>query len=141
MNPLSAPLPTIRDELCHKTVEVLERLVHRAENHRLDRCDLALVGHALWNATSGLVTAEVSELASAVAGMGRQKPLKRHFVGKGAVRTIAWLPDGKGYAIVTRHADTGLTDKPITRDTDVGQREAELETLFASLRKAGYVEL
>jgi len=136
------PPPTTREELARKTVDFLVDEVHRAESNRLPKQVLAEVGRALWHITSGLVPEDVSELCSRTAAVGRATPMKRHFLGKGFVRTVAWYADRPGYVIANLTALDALpVGTPTKRMTEVGEREAELETLFASLRKAGYVEL
>lgn len=135
------PIPTPREELTRKTVDVLTQLVHRSEVGRLDKSQLAFAGRLLWTVTAGLVDEDVTVICQEAARAGLDKPIKRHFVGKGVVRTVAWHADKPGYAMVTRDANATPVTEPMVRKTEIGERENELATLFASLRKAGYVEL
>lgn len=139
---ISEELPTIKEELERKTVEVLERLVFRHETHRISKDHLSNAAKTIWNITSGLVGDEIAALCSATADMATVPDrMKRHFVGKGKVLTVTWLPEGTGYAIVKR--DAAIGESPVVRaiKSEVGLREAELEKLFSVLAKSGYTEL
>lgn len=143
MNPTDTP-PTVAEELARKTVDLLTEHVHLNGSGRLSGPDLALVGSVLWSVTAGLVPDDVSDLCAKVAGEGKNKPIKRHFIQHSTVRTVAWFSHRPGYVVITRHAETGYDMAHAdTRkcETEIDRRYAELETLFAALRKAGYVEL
>ena len=134
-------LPTVREELERKTVEYLESQVHRADQSRLEKRDLFVIGKALWNITSGLVGNDVAELCSAVADAGKTPALTRRFVGKGKVILIAWNADGHGFVGQSINADTLQSNTFITSKAQVGEREEELKTLFGALSKSGYMEI
>lgn len=136
--------PTIAEELARKTVDYLTEQVHLAEAKRLPDNVLAEVGRALWNVTSGLVPEDVATLCTRVAESAKPAPMKRHFILNGTLRTIAWFPHKPGYVVFTRGQETGYAASlagTVKRTTEIDHRARELETLFAGLRKAGYVEL
>jgi hypothetical protein len=137
------PIPTPRQELERKTVDFLQHAVHRAESNRLDRRELKAMGQALWTITSGLVDDDVTDLCARVSEVTGTAPMKRHFVGRGIVRTFAWQPDKPGYVILTRSAVTGepIGEAGTLRRTEIGEREEELKRLFDTLCRSGYVEL
>lgn len=134
------PVPTVKEELERKTVELLEMMAHRVQNYRMDRRDLRLAGKLLWGVTSGLVDRSVSDLCEAAAAEGADRRLESHFVGKGRVVTVRWMPNSHGYEVLTIDA-TSLQTTRRSMDTEIGLREDELRTLFAGLNKSGYVEI
>lgn len=133
-------IPTVKEELERKTVELLESLVHRSETDRLNKSDLSLVGRAVWSITSGLVSTDVSELCAAVSRANAPRKLTRHFTGKGSVLSVIWNADSHGYLLVTRDATT-QERKVRAINTEIGQREDELKNLFGALARSGYTEL
>lgn len=142
-HPTSDEPPSVKDELERKTVDLLETLVHRAETHRMSQADLSLAAKTLWNVTSGLVSSEISRLCSAAAETAPASArMKRHFVGKGKVLSVVWLPDGAGYAVITTDAAQPLVNRIVRPvKSEVGMREAELSSLFTALLNSGYVEI
>jgi hypothetical protein len=139
MSEASAP-PSVTEELNRKVIETLEFFVHQHDSLRLEDRELYAVGRALDLVTSGLTDKGVKALVHEVC---KPSPaMKRHFVGKGVVRTILWAPAGSGYLISTRDATTGQrVGAPIQRKSEVGVRETELANLFSTLVKSGYTEL
>jgi hypothetical protein len=133
-------VPTVREELNRKTVEVLTTACQKTDVGRLPKRDLALIGQTLWQVTSGLVDNEVSHLVAVAADAAIAEPMKRHFIGKGTVRTVAWFPERAGYVVLSRDPN-GQVLNTNKRSADVGEREVELSNLFAALEKAGYREL
>jgi hypothetical protein len=140
MSQESQELPTLREELERKTVDELQTLVYRAENERLDKETLGMLGHTLWTVTSGLVSREVSELCSATANSTKPRKLSRQFIGKGSVLTVTWMPDGQGYVVCVMDATT-FEKKLRPIKSEIGMREEELKKLFGTLCKSGYQQL
>lgn len=136
---LLLPPPTVVEELDRKAIDYLETMVHRAETNQLDHGQLGAMGRAIWSVLAGIASKGVTDLAATVAAAYRPA-LKRHFVGKGYVRSVIWNQAGRGYLIVTRNALGEKTGQTV-RNTEIGIRESELETLFATLRKSGYLEI
>lgn len=133
-------VPTTREELNRKTADTLVEALNRVDAGRMTKRDLGLVGKTLWSATAGLVDEQISDACSEAAMNLSAEPMKRHFIGNGTLRTVAWFPDRAGFVVKSRDAH-GKVLNVNARKTDIGERETELETLFAALRKAGYVEL
>ena len=134
-------IPTPRQELERKTVEYLEAQINRADNNRLERRDLHVIGRALWNITSGLVDDDIANLCSMTAAAGQNPRIARRYVGKGKVLIIMWTPDGQGYVVLSVDATTQIKSVLLTSKSEVGIREEELRTLFGTLSKSGYIEI
>lgn len=133
-------IPTAKEELERKTIEFLEAQVHRSESGRLAKEDLALLGRSLWTVTSGLVDAGVLDLCALVGKGARARNVFRRYVGQGKVITVAWAPDSAGFAVISINATT--LEKTIRKaPAEIGEREAQIETLIANLARAGYVEI
>lgn len=134
-------IPSVREELERKTVDVLTSLVYRCRENRLDKSTLGAIATALWNATSGLVGNEVSEICVKVASEGLARPMTRNFIAKGEVLTVIWNADKAGYIIFSRNATTLERHVLSRKNTEIGHREAELSKLFNALVAKGYLEI
>lgn len=134
-------IPTVTQELERKTVELLETLVHRSESNRLDKAHLAMIGRALLNITSGIVSSDVSTLCAAVAETAPLPKLKRQFIKSGKILSVFWFPDKAGYLVRTHDATTQEIKLILTKSSEIGIRESELTALFSTLTKSGYLEI
>lgn len=134
-------IPTIKAELERKAIEFLTFAAQRTDTGRMNACDLALVGKTLWSVTSGLVDDDVSKLCAQAAESDKARLMRRHFIGKGEVLTVAWMGDGVGYVVISRNATTKTRTILRQSKTEIGLREEEMKKLFAGLAKTGYVEL
>lgn len=145
MNNAAEPIPSVREELERKVVDVMCDIVHKSDTHRLHALTVRQVATALWQATAGLVGDHVSTLLGAATRYAKAIDLPtegRHFVGKGKVLSVYWHPEGNGYVVVTRDPATGKgAGKPRTSPIDQTLRGPELDNLFVSLKAAGYAEL
>jgi hypothetical protein len=133
-------IPSVKEELERKTVDLLEHHVGRVDSNRMSQDDLNMVAQALWNVTSGLVSQEVSDLCAAAANAAKPRKLTRSYVGKGGVMTVAWFPDTAGYVIFARNATSLVKTSKVVK-TEIGPREVELTALFETLTKSGYTQL
>lgn len=134
-------VPSVKEELERKTVDLLENLVHRSESLRLDKRTLAFVAKQLWHVTSGLVDKGISDLCGAVALECTKETLARRFVGKGTLVVVVWLPDKPGYNVVKINPTTLERTVAHSSKEDVTTRGPQLEELFAALVKSGYQEI
>jgi hypothetical protein len=131
------PIPTVREELERKTVELLESLLTKLDQKRLDQLDVRQVAGALWTVTSGLVGKDVSDLCSQAAGMGAIRINRHTYIGKGKAIQIVWLSEKNGYWI--SKTDTVTLESKTTRvETEIGFREDEMKNLFGALTRSGY---
>ena len=133
-------IPTVKAELERKTVDLLMALTSRAEEGRMHKSDLAMVGRALWNITSGLVDEDVSKLCGATADSAPPRKLSRFFIGNGNVLKVIWAPDLNDYVVVSYCATT-KDQKVRPVKSEIGIREVELENLFALFLSKNYKEI
>lgn len=135
-------LPTVREELERKTIDLLEHLETRKEAGRLPAEMHAQIASAIWTLTSGLISGDVGALVAEVAKQ-RSAVIKisRNFIGKGAFLRLVWTSDQNGYALFSYDAITGLRTTLRISKSEIGFREKEIEALCAGLLARGYIEL
>lgn len=133
-------IPSVKEELERKTVDLLLELVHRSETLRIDPSDAGHIAKALWTVTSGLVSSDVSGMCASAANAAKPRIMTMRFIGRGNIMVIMWLADTAGYVINTWNTTTLVKVSKVVR-TEIGPREPELEKLFSLLVKSGYHKL
>lgn len=134
-------IPTVKQELERKTIDVLTTLVSKMESGRLDSGAMSMIGKEIWNITSGLVSDDISEMVCHVAMSANEKPLTRIFLKSPVILKIRWYADKAGYVVLGYDTNTQAQRMVRTMNTEIGLREPELAKFFESLTKAGYIEI
>lgn len=138
---MTEALPTLREELDRKTIDVLTDLTHGEAVLRLSAAELRRTASVIWTLTAGLVSADVSALAEQAAGAGQAHAMQRLFLGKGELLKVSWLVGTPGFIIHSYNATTLERKVAAMRKSEPFQRDAELRTIFSNLPGKGYIEI
>lgn len=134
-------IPSIKEELERKVVEILELAVLKAETHRLEKQDLALIGRTLWAATAGLVDQDISTFCEQAGNTMKPRYMGSKWVGNGKVVCVSWSPEEDGFHVETTDAILLSTGSAFVRADATTERAERLDALFAKLQTAGYIEI
>lgn len=136
-------LPTTREELERKSLELLTHTAHQREVGAIERRGAFLTAHAVWTLTAGLVDQEVSDLAARLAEENQTSGWKRYFIGNEPTKSpliLAVVP-GRAYALIKVDPTTGQRTTLKHRQHEPGDLERQVAAVCASLVAGGYHEL
>lgn len=135
----SEALPTTREELERKTVEILDELSHRLHASRLTRSDFGFAAHMLWKVTAGLVDSSVSDLCQAAADMAGHDHMRQVFAGPNNVIVFSWHAHDDNFLMEVFAYGKG-TKLATSRQVacSIEDRHDRLATTFAALVAKGY---
>lgn len=141
INMTDSVLPTVKQELERKTIELLEDLTWRKSVGRLSKQAFGQIAGAVWTLTSGLVELDIAELVQMAIVDGGNTKLSRNFLGCGCLITLSWLPDSSGYALLSRDAITNERTVMRASKSEIGLREPEMEKICNALLASSYTEI
>jgi hypothetical protein len=136
----AAEIPTLVEELDRKVTDALTDACTRTESGDITLEDAALIGKALWSATSGLVSNDVSELCAKVSDSAGARRYTAHFVNTAQAVTVYWTKASDDYVVVTLNILSGAK-KPHRIHVPAGEQKVQLEKLFSTLVKSNYRKL
>lgn len=136
MSEIDPSLPTTKQELERKAIELLEQIEHDRIAHKLTPNDVALMCGVIWTLTAGLVGEEISQLTSLAAATHKRRPVTRHFAGNGHVLVLVI---GATAGFVLQEINPTTTQRRVLKTSalDVGERELVIDALVAGLLKGG----
>lgn len=134
-------LPTIKEELERKALDILVETMDRYTRGAIDRRTAHVTVGTVWSLTAGLIDEGVLNMAAAAAEDTKTNAIKRYFVGKGSVLLLAFSTHSPGYVLLKFDTTTLARTKVLDRPTDVGEREAEMKKMADGFIASGYLEL
>ena len=136
-------LPTTKEELERKMLELLALTAERLQSGALDRRGAYMTAKAAWTLTAGLVDQSISYLAQQLADENPAPGWKRYFVSQDPTKAplvLIVLP-GRAYALQKVNAATGERVTLKRRELEPGELEEQVAKLAESLKAGGYLEL
>jgi len=134
-------IPTVKEELCRKTVDVLLELESRSLDGRLAANEHKRTARVIWTLTAGLVDDETLKLCGQAADGCKDDLITLRYLGKGALIEIRYWPQKSGFVATTRNATTQERSVLIQSTAEVGLREGKILQLTEGLLKRGYVKI
>ncbi len=140
---MTTELPTTKEELERKSLELLTLTAERLQSGAMDRRGAYATAKAVWTLTAGLVDQSISQLAQQLADENPAPGWKRHFIGNEPTKsplTLIVLP-GRAYVLQKVDPATGERTTLKRREMDPGDLEVQVAAVVESLKAGGYHEL
>lgn len=136
-------LPTTKEELERKALEILTQTAERLQAGAIDRRGAHVTAKTVWTLTAGLVDESVSSLAAQLADENPSPGWKRYFIGNEPTKNpliLAVVP-GKACVLIKVDPRTGERATLKRRDAEPGVLEEYVAMLVESLKAGGYIEI
>lgn len=137
---MSEHLPTTKQELERKTLDLLSETLHRFNTGRLSNGDANLKAKTVWFLVSGLVDPEITNFAESLVAQIKATPATQSInlwhPTKGILHTLAYPYEGGGLTVTTRQL--GVSTCSVTHDCTTDERPAHLKAVIKSLLKGGF---
>lgn len=129
-------LPTLKEELERKTVEVLSQLDHRIRSGSIDPRGAWVTAQTVWTLTAGLVSNEASQAAADIANQNPCPNWKRVFVHDSKPTLLLRVAPSRGFAL-THAITSAVLKKGLLEPGDLGS----LDKVVEALKSVGYTEI
>lgn len=140
---MTSDIPTIKEELERKSIEVLVRVAEQLRGGRIERRAACVAASTVWDVVSGLVDSSITQLAEQLVKENPAHGWKRYFVGNDATKLplVLVVVPGRAYVLQKINPVDGERTVLKKRELEPGDLEEEVATLVDRLKLGGYIEL
>lgn len=134
-------VPTLKEELERKTVEVLSELDRRIRSGSIDPRGAWVTAQTVWTLTAGLVSNEASQAAAELANQNPCQAWRRVFIHTSKPTLLLKVVPGRAFVLSVVNAATGSTTALKSGRSEPGELEELVDRIATRLKGDGYIEI
>lgn len=136
-------IPTTKEELERKCVDLLTHTANQLERGVIDKRTAWVTAKTLWTLTAGLVDEQISEFCSKLADENPARGFRRYFVGSKPTLPpliLVTIP-GEAFALIKIDPTDGERTTLKHGKKEPGDLEEHLAKMVDALKASGYIEI